>query len=263
MLGINEQAENIQLMEPENYNAVEMYPLYDTVMICNIVPTLFPKCQWYQTYQDLAVPSEIPFFNVRNIGIAGEAYCNLDSSEHLPYPYHICSIGVYVTIPIASMWHMNAAPGDALFAEQRASDVFFQTEFPRFSAVNLRVGSDDKYLAKVNMCSSGHGIAGWVKVLDSVANYSGGGVGNMNVGTPHRKNVVVFPEPIQVPRDRNMSCQIRTANYLREALAKLAGPGKFLCDNEPSFPNAYAAPALIRIILGGFREVQLRNNLRF
>jgi hypothetical protein len=258
---IQQQANQIKMLEPEEFNALEVWTLYDTFMIMNEVETLYPNANWVKQYANMANMNEIPFFNVRNRSV-GEAYCNLDSSEKLPYPYHICAAGIYVSAPVVSMKKVGGTvptPDN----QCRYADIFFATELPRFSAFKLKVGVDEKYIAKTNMMPSGQGLAGWARVLDAAGNTLGGSVGNLQSGTPHKNNKGVFPEPIAVPRDRNMSGSLHIASYFSDAMEKAAGPGVWLNTTEADYPDQYAAASIIRVVLAGFREVQLRNQLHF
>jgi hypothetical protein len=240
-------------------NATEIWPLYDSVMICNAVTTLYPKANWYAQYSDFADPAEIPFFNVRNRSI-GMQYNNFDSSEKLPFVYHIYGLAISVQAPIVSQ--IKIGEDNPTAANQtRPGDLFFATELARHSAFILKVGQDEKMVNATNLLPPGSGVHGFADMFNKAGNNAGSMPSNLQNGVPEHKNVWAFPEPIAVPRDRNVSGTLVLSSYMRESLKKCIGPGNYLNDDTADHPNKYPAASVIRATLIGKREVQLRNNL--
>lgn len=245
----------------EKQNALETWPLYDSVMISNVVDALYPQASWYKQYSDLAAPAEIPFFNVRNKSI-GVQYCNFDSSEKLPFVFHIYGLAISVQAPIMSQEKINATNPDAA-NQTRYADAFFATELPRHSAFILKVGQDEKLVNCTNLLPPGSGVSGNGAMFNTAGNTVGGMISDLQNGEPEIGNVWIFPEPIAVPRDRNISGTLVLSSYLRGCLTKAAGPGLYLANDTTNHPDRYAAASLIRATLIGKREVQLRNNLSY
>lgn len=242
-------------------NARERFPLYDTVMVMNNCSTMYPNAAWYNQYADLGAPAEIPFLNVRNRSI-GAAYNNFDSAEKLPFVYHIYAMGIYFTPPTVSTMKIGETAPTAT-NQVRASDIYFATEMARHSSMILKVGQDEKWVGSSDMLPAGQGVSGWVRHLDATAQTLGGSVQTFNNGEPANRNVWVFPEPISVPRDRQISGVLTLSSNLRDALKKASGPGYWLNTTETDYPDKYPAASLIQVILGGYREVQPRNQLTF
>jgi hypothetical protein len=245
-------------MDEQRRNAIEVWPIYDTVMIMNNVNSLYPNANWYQQYDDLAVPAEIPFFNVRNKSV-GEAYCNLDSSDKMSFGFEIFGLGVYVGAPaVSGIKVADQAPTAA--NQVRCADGFFATEVVRHSTFILKIGQDEKLVSPVSILPSGEGVAGYSKMVDDANNGLGLALGNINNGMAFKKNMFLFPEPISVPRDRNISGSLVFSPYLRSALAKASGPGNLL--NNPT-PDVYPSASIIRVTMLGRRGVQQRNELAY
>lgn len=245
----------------EKVNALETWPLYDSVMICNVVDSLYPQANWYKTYQAFADPAEIPFFNVRNKSI-GQSYCNFDSSEKLPFVYHIYGLAISVQTPIVSQEKTDATNPDAA-NQTRYADAFFATELARHSAFILKVGQDEKLVNATNLLPPGSGVSGFGDIFNKAGNNAGGMISNVQNGHPDIHNVWLFPEAIAVPRDRNISGTLVLSSYMRDSLKKAAGPGLYLANDTTDHPDRYAAASMIRATLIGKREVQLRNNLSY
>ena len=240
-------------------NTRENWPLYDTALIAANVNTLYPQANWYTSYADLAEPAEIPFFNVRNKSI-GMQYCNFDSSEKLPFVYHIYGLSISVQAPIISQTKIGADNPTA--ADQtRAGDLYFSTELARHAAFILKVGQDEKLVSSCDLIPPGSGVTGFASMLNKAGNNAGSMNSNLQQGDPDMKNIWAFPEPIAVPRDRNISGTLVISSQMRTALKKCIGPGNYLNNDTTDHPDKFPAAAMIRATLLGRREVQLRNNL--
>lgn len=246
----------------ERMNAIEVWPQYDTVMVMDNVNTLYPNAGWYRQYSDLAAPAEIPFFNVRNKSV-GEAYCNFDSADKIPYGYEIFAIGVYIAAPAVSSMRVGAGDEPIASNQTRCADVFFATEMLRHSSLILKVGQDEKLVAPLSLLPSGEGVHGWSKTIDAANHAAGAAIHNFGDGVVDKKNMWLFPEPVQVPKDRNLSAVLVLSPYLRASLTKAEGPGVLLNTNEATFPDRYPAAAMIRVTMLGRRGVQQRNELAY
>jgi hypothetical protein len=251
-----------EIMEtPQRVNAEESWPLYDSLVVMNNVNSLYPNAAWYQQYSDIAVPADLPLFNVRNKSV-GEAYCNFDSSDKMAFAYEIFALGILVAGPAVSGIKIGESTPSAA-NQTRPGDIFFASEVIRHSTFILKVGQDEKLVAPVSSLPAGEGIAGLAKIFDDANNTLGLALSNLGNGVPLKRNMWVFPKPIRVPRDRNISGTLVFSNYLRTSLAKCAGPGQLLNSATGGYPDKYPSASLIRVTMLGRRYVQQRNELAY
>jgi hypothetical protein len=233
-------------------NALETYPLYDSVLIGTNAPGLYQNSGYFANFAALGVPATIPFLNVRNKAIAGKQYNNFDSANKLPYVYHCHSIGLSIEAPAVSFGNTGAGPSP--------SNLFFATELVKHCGFILKVGQDEKLVAPGSLIPSGQGVAGYASNFASTGDKQSV-IQNTNNGNPDKNNRFPFPETISMPRESNVEGQLVISEYGREALKKCVGPGNWEKDQDES--EQYPAMAVIRVTLFGEREVQQRNAKHF
>ena len=239
-------------------NAYEPWSLYDTVLVGSNVNDQFNGAGYFTSYQALAVPPEIPFFNVRNQSV-GTPYCNLDSANKLPFVFHATSIGIDFDGPVAPGY----VGADSVDAGQAKSNLMFATDLAKHAGFILRVAQDEKLVQTCTLMPSGQGIDGWAVENPDYGSGTGiFGITNATSGIPEKPNRWKFPEPIQMPREVNFDGKLVFSPYAREMLRNMYGP--FDCWPEAGV-SASAFPLLssIRVTLYGIREVQQRNQLHF
>lgn len=238
-----------------NYkNAVEDWPLFDTIMIANNVDTLYKNAGWYAQYSDLAAPATIPVFNVRNRSV-GVQYCNFDSANKMPFVYHVEGIGIEINAPLINFQSVNIGSASG-------ADVFFANDLKNHMGFILRVSQDEKLVCSVSCMPAGGGISGWATRLNGTA--TGGTFRNTLTttnGLPMKDNTWVFPQPVTLPREVNIEGQIVLSPYARKALARCLGPGNWRRTDAGG--TDYPQAATIVVKMEGVREVQQRNELHY
>lgn len=245
-------------MNTKYKNAVEDWPLYDSILIASNANTLYRGAGFFNSYQELSAPAQIPFFNVRNRSV-GVQYCNMDSANKMPYVYHLQSIGIAVEAPLAS------CARDALPVAERteASDLFFANDLINHLGFIFRVAQDEKMVTNARYLPSGEGIVGWGgNQTETIGNQFLTSTTVTN-GVATNENRYPLPTPISIPREENIEGSLILSPYAREALAKMIGPGDWPCISQSNIPDQKPQAALIRITLYGVREVQQRNALHY
>jgi len=236
-------------------NAWESWTLYDSVLINNNVETLFKNAGFFKSYNDLAVPAEIPMLNVRNNSV-GDMYNNFDSRDKLPFAFECWSMG----ISFKSAAILNAV---ATLDNEILSDILFTSELPKHCAVQLMVSQDEKLVQTVTLFPDGQGPSGWASDMTPGVAVGAKAIQNVSTGVNHRENRWKFPEPVLMPRGTNISAKLIISEYGRELLAGLIGntPGFFTVSQDPDL--SYWSASIIRLSMYGKREVQQRNRLHY
>jgi hypothetical protein len=235
-------------------NALETYPLYDSILIGSNAPGLYKNAGYFADYAELGQPAMIPFFNVRNKAQAGKQYNNFDSANKLSFVYHCHSIGLSIEAPAVS-FGSSGAPG-----EPAPGNLFFATELVKHCGFILKIGQDEKLVAPGSLMPSGQGVAGYADNEASTGDIQKV-IQNTNSGDPELKNRFPFAEPLEMPRESNVEGQLIISEYGREALKKMVGPGNW--EKDQAKTEQYPAMAVIRVTLFGEREVQQRNAQHF
>lgn len=237
----------------QKLNALESWSLYDTVVIASNVNTFFSKEAYFSSYADLANQATVPFFNSRNQSV-GVQYCNMESANKMPYPYHLYSIGIDFESPTVSY----GDPTDT----KLPSDMFFSNELVKHCGFIFKVSQDEKLVQTCSLMPSGQGVAGYAAYPVDGSGDAGAAQHNVTNGVPHRDNRRAMRSPIVIPREATIEGQLVLSNYAREALAKAAGPGDW--ENDQAVPaNNFPQSSQIRVTMYGYREVQQRNALHF
>ena len=241
-----------------NYaNAYESWSLYDTVVIASNVESLFNGQGYYASYNDLGVPAEIPFFNVRNQSV-GTQYCNLDSANKLPFVFHCYSIGIDFEAPLVT----GQQELDANNNGPRQSNLWFQSELVKHAGFIFRVSQDEKLVNTCTLMPSGQGIAGWQTNVDTDGEAQAIGLSNAQSGSPEKGNRWKFAQPIQMPREVNFDGRLIFSPYAQDALRKMVGPNDW--NPQPGVSGtSWPMASTIRVTLYGKREVQQRNALHY
>lgn len=237
-------------------NVHEPWALYDSVLIGNIA-AITDVDGWLATYIALGALREIPFFNIRNRSSAGEPYCNLDSTEILPFVFHAYSLGVEFHGPVLSQSNDTGSGyisiGDA---------ALFANELPKHAAIQLQVSQDEKLLNTAMLTPAGAGVAGASSELQDSVLAPVGPITTYGIGMRSLANRWRFAEPIKMPRNVTVRAKITFSEYGRNLLNAMAGPGWMVVDPAES-PTVHKRAAMIRVSLIGKREVQRRGELHY
>ena len=248
----------------EKLRADESWPLYDTVLIGNQVPS---QPGWFPSFEAFAQETEISFFNRRNRSQVGAEYCNLDTSEQLDFAYEIDSIGVDFLAPPTN----TGTTTDNVFDPANSCGaIMWMVDIPKHAELSLVLNQDEKLNIPVTACPSGIGPAGGTGFLawPTAVPVTGTGLGSLGQftnGEPVLTNRWPFPKPIRVPRNHNLRAVIKLSEWARFAVNRFEGPDQIFMGNNQQSPDEGSVPAVaaIRVSLIGRRFVQLRNAQSF
>lgn len=249
----------------ENMNAIEAWALYDSVLVGDGMAAK-SGAGWYDSFSDLANETEIGFFNQRNRATVGVPYTSLDTSEQIPFAFRATSVGLDVYVPPFS--DIDAVNDGSLGIPRYA--LFM--ELLRHASFRLVISQDEKLLTNALAVPGGAGVSGYMADQNSPpfqASLTYSGIGN---GDPCKSVRWAFPEPVSIPRNRNLAAWLQFSNHARAQLRAMGGPGRVRI-NPAELDPATGLPtylsttvpgvAIMRVSLNGFREVQQRNELRF
>lgn len=250
----------------ENKNAIEAWALYDSVLVGEGMAAK-SGAGWYDTFSDLANETEIGFFNQRNRAVVGVPYTSLDTSEQIPFAFRATSIGLDVYVPPFS--DIDPANDGSLGIPRYHHFL----ELLRHASFRLVISQDEKLLTNALAVPGGAGVSGYFNEytnsppFQASATYSG--IGN---GDPCKSVRWAFPEPISIPRNRNLAAWIQFSNHARAQMRVMGGPGRVrinpaFLDPQTQLPTYQSTTVpgvvIMRVSINGFREVQQRNELRF
>jgi hypothetical protein len=233
-------------------NVVEAYALFDTVQIGGKVE---PE-EGYPTFAALSAEEEIPFFTKRTRSKVGLAYTNKDSTDALPFAFHIYSMGIgWLGFPERAK--LPAEPTADQISEFEAG-YLFEKIIPAHCGVTLKVREDERLAHTAEFVPPGAGVLGY-----NGGAYNDAPVHAMTQGWPDLANRWRFPEPVQVPRNTIVTVNLKFSKYAKSLLLAMQGPGGIDLSLGPNQPITIQRRALIRVSLIGKREVQQRGELHF
>lgn len=243
-------------------NVVENALLYDTCLIASNVATLSYPTGYFASYAAVGAANDIPFFNVRNRN-SGLAYNNQDTRDQMSFAMKIFSIGVQWFGPSTALY--GDAEGSP-YPQRVSEQTIWMTEIPKHTSIEFQTNQDIRFKANSLMAPSGMGtIGGGVaqgSTLDSPTAIPSPNVAKMNwtQGTPMLTNRWGFRNPIEIPRNANISVRLRITEYGRTLLQNMVGPTfqpfQDVANNgDYIFKPAYCG---VRCVLNGQRFVQQR-----
>jgi hypothetical protein len=241
-------------------NAMEMWSLYDTVLIGNGMKDLGRK--WYDTFAELGSENEVPFFNQRNRSTVGVPYNSFDSAEQISFGFECHSIGVEWYAPVISETQNGLSPAPA----SNSNPQMFM-ELLKHASFRLQVSQDEKLLINALGAPGGGGLAGsTVQTAVNDPEVQAYSYQNVSNGVARLQNRFHFAEPIRIPRNRNIAGWIEFSNYGQEVLKRMPDPEVIdfsYSQGEPVEDHQVSAVYMLRVSMIGKREVQQRNNLHF
>lgn len=266
-------------MEPTQLmNVGEMWSLHDTVLIGPGMNALGRG--WFNSFYDMSLANELPFFNQRNRSSVGLAYNNQDASELMPFGLQMYSIGVeFLVMPFGDsclstvrpqtppLAFGEKAPGDpeVPVVQQQNEGVgqIFQGLMDHAS-IRLQIGQDEKLVNVCTYAPAGYGTAGMTLAASKGSAF--GWFVNYTNGEPDIKNRFKFPIPLDMPRNTNWSVELKMSSLAKLFLRSMGGPETWANDMTPSgtTPNYYVdgtSVAAIRVTVLGKRQVQQRGAL--
>lgn len=253
-----------QIAERMDLNVMQAWPLYDTILISQWVKGQQVQ-GWYTSYQTFAAKQNHGFFNTRNQGETHLAYCNLETSESMPFAYHLCSLGVDFQAAIGRP--ADPASGDPPPADYNGeSDAIFVKDIPRHVGLRLVVRQNDILLNTAFLTPSGAGPFGIVNGISNLAGTAANPISftTATQGQPFLTNRWDFPYPIEIPRGATYSVQLELSEYARDLLGALCGPDNYLfqCANaqEPTYIGSVSS---IQVSMIGVREIQQVGQLHY
>jgi hypothetical protein len=259
------QEQRAKIAEQTDLNVMQAWPLYDTLLISQWVKGKNIS-GWVTSYRQFAQRQIHSFFNVRNQGETNLAYCNLETSESMPFAYYLCSLGIDFQAAIGRPADPPREDPPPPPCHNGESDAIFVKDIPRHIGVKLVVRQNDILLTNSYLTPSGagpYGIANGIATLDGLS-ANPVSFTNTTQGEPFLKNRWDFPFPIQIPRGATYSVQIELSEYARDLLGVLCGPDlyTFQCADEEE-PNEIGSVSSIQVSMIGMREIQQVGQLHY
>ncbi len=259
-------------MVEQNYrNVRESWTLHDTVLIAPILPN--ENNGWFQSFANMALQNDIPFFNVRN-RIVGLQWNNQDARDVMPYGYYLESIGVRFFCPsMKTIREYNDAipiPLQIIDVSDDISAHIFCVDLPRHCTGVFQVQQDERLKAAAIMLPSGQGYSGdgygqGAPIASSAPPVMGtpGHYDSMVQGVPQNQCRWIWPEPIEIPRRATISFKLQYNEYAKAVLTQL---NAWFCEGwkssvDPEANATFKIVAGIQVTLRGQRLAQQRGEL--
>jgi len=175
-------------------NVAEGFPLIDTVQIRSDAT----EVEGFTSYDALAGEEQIPFYTKRTRANVGLAYCNKDSTDALPFPYFIKSIGLqFLAPPAKTRIPVEEVGGGSTPADVAEWDTpyLFEKILPDHVGVTLKIKEDERLATVAIMAPPGYGALGADTGADIQAPVHG-----VTLSWPDLKNRFYFPKPLRVSR---------------------------------------------------------------
>lgn len=250
-------------MNEQNMNAMETWPLYDSVLIGEGQSSDIPG--GYETYAQLGQATKIPFFSDRTRSNTGIPYNNMDTAETLSFAYTAKSLGIgFMAAPFVD----TKAATVPVEAKSQANNMVFTAELLKHVAFRFQLSQDEKVFANCLALPEGAGASGFTQLLAGPGQIPVVGTGTFTQyrnGIPYLMNRYLFPEGLEMPRNVNLSGEIHFSEYARDFLKVMEGPGRILVDpTQLAYDDAtHPSVSMIRVSFFGQRAVQQRNALHF
>ena len=262
MLGQNE------VIEPVPMNVKEDFTLFDSIMVYKDLADLGNHPPgWFTSFAAMSNANTISFFDMRNMGSCDRAYCNQDTRDQTAFAMLIEQIGVRFWGP-GLQFQATSPDGFGLTIDQIAELAWWEGELAQHTSVRFRVNQDEKLKAPAIMLPPGCGPVG-----SGYGNMGAIGAGgstrhspyqNVSQGVAHVKDMWPFPMVIEIPRRASISVQLELAEYAKQVLRTMPGPGYYAFptpDSTAAPTNFFGCAYGISVTIKGKRLVQQRGQL--
>jgi len=253
------QEYQIDPRRPDYHNITEAWEIHDTIAIGYTAdgnPPLKPtQPGWKFSYAEFGSENEHSFFNVRNRGEVGLAYCNLETKDQMPYVFHCYSIGLNFIAPPGLV-----EPSELETDWNSIAHVVFAQTIQNHVGIKFRVREDEKLLNNGMLTPEGAGTYGVAIGFGGTVNTAS--VTSVTPGMPDLGNRFTFPMPIEIPRGSTFNMDLVLSKYAQQMLQAIPGPG-FYAFGVGGEKNTVPARALVRATLIGKRAVQQRGELHY
>jgi len=250
-------------------NVVEAWAIYDSIIIS---PTFLGGEQnvggWFTNFNAFGQQDQHSFFKTRTEGIAGSAYCNLQSADSMDYAFIADSIGLAVMSPAPNTEGRGSEPdgvaGD-LYDEDDLISHWWAAEMPNHMGLQLKIQQDIRAEVQCMHCPPGYGAIGG----GTAFNHEGqapvhGDIPYMTnavvQGVPVLSNRYPLPQPIGIPRTATIEGILHLSEFVRELMQNVTGPQEYQFNSLTGLPpyTFYQRRYSIQMSLFGQRLVQQR-----
>lgn len=244
-------------------NVAETFPLYDTLGVTPMLPTLSTRPQgWFETFLAAGQAIDWQFFNQRNIASAGKEYTNLETRDQTAWPFTVNGITVHFFSPSAAFQHYTTTV--QLQVWNSLFSALWEADVARHFGLEFWVNQDAKLRINAMMPGSGGGPVvggyGGLGLEEGQQPTPGtipwtvhaGGQGNATI-----KAHYAFPEPVEIPVKAAISVKLIPGEYVRRLLQALPGPHTFALGGFQGNPYVSCFYG-VRVTLNGIRYVQQR-----
>lgn len=243
-------------------NVVEVWPLYDSIVIC---PTMYGNEAnvpgWFTSFTLFGQRETHSLFKGRTEAVAGEQYCNMKNADTMDFAFIAHSIGLEITGP--PTMDVSEVEGDVVYPDAIIPQ-WFQADFPRHVGLQFKVQQDVRLELPALAAPPGYGSVGGGTSFESAAVQAFGDVpfmtNSVSDGVPLLSNRYPFAEPIGIPRTATIEMVITVGQWARNILTAITGPRLILINSDDGTPSyRWGIPRyMIRASLIGQRMVQQR-----
>jgi hypothetical protein len=159
----------------------------------------------------VSAKGELSFFQERTRKQVSEVYTNLDVAGQLSYGMEVWGVYVQTMLPIA----VFAEDGDASGLQMaKLAEVLLHG-----SAILVDLGQEEQSAFHTLRFGAGGGMT-----MDGVGG-PGAGVIHTNNGIAYRRHMMVYPEPIEMPRTQNFGVSMELSPEALDLIGTVAAPG--------------------------------------
>lgn len=257
-------------MSNEFMNVPESWPLYDTICLCQNLYGSEADKGFFTSFANFAQKETHSFFKGRTEASVGLEYCNKQSEDNMDFPFIAYSFGVSFFSTGVRPLSNYAHAGAWLLGLDAGMAHWWETEFPRHCAIQLKVQQDIVAELPCMACPPGYGpVGGGASFEHGQINYEDAvnpdywPVANMSVtqGVPQLNNRWWFRQKIEIPRTATIEAVLHVSDIARYMLNQADGPGHYalqVVGGTPQDPNYFPARFGIQVSLMGKRLVQQR-----
>jgi hypothetical protein len=262
--------EEVKKIVKDKVNVAETWSLHDTILVCN---TYYGAEQnintWFNSFFDFSRPERHFFFKNRTKGTAGLPYSNRNNADTMDFAFVAFTWGISWFGPSVAVQGTPSIPDGAAAGDVAQIDpystIFWQSELPNQSAIQLKIQQDVVAELPCSQCMPGYGPSGGngaaFDLAAPVANASRPMMNNViTQGPPFGSNRWRFPSPLGIPRTASIEAILDMSQYSRDALAQMTGPFNVAFQSQAGGPPYTFFPARfgVQVALHGVRMVQQR-----
>jgi len=159
----------------------------------------------------VSAKGELAFFQERSRSAVGEAYTNLDQPGQLSYGMEVWGIYFAVMLPITATFATDDGTGNSVYHQMaKLAECLLNG-----AALLVDLGQEEQTAFHALRFGAGGGLQ--IQGSNTIL--------NVNNGEPFRQHMMVFPEPIEMPRTQNFVATLELSPEALDLIGTVATPG--------------------------------------